>query len=45
MALVIASLSVSIGFAHVQAREENAKNSILLEAHYAASIDPLAMKH
>jgi hypothetical protein len=45
VALVIVSLSVSIGFAHVQARKDNAKHSRMLEARYAASIDPLAMKH
>jgi len=43
LALVIVSLSVSIGVAHVQAQDTNAKFARMLEARYAASVDPLAM--
>lgn len=42
-ALVVLSLSVSIGVAHVQAQETKAKHWKQLEARYAASVDPLAM--
>ena len=42
-ALVILSLSASIGVAHVQAQGTNAKLAKMLEARYAASVDPLAM--
>jgi hypothetical protein len=43
VALVIVSLSASIGVAHVQAQGTNAKLGKMLEARYAASVDPLAM--
>ena len=43
LALVIVSLSASIGTAHVRAKETNAKFGKMLEARYAASVDPLAM--
>jgi hypothetical protein len=42
-ALVILSLSASIGVAHVQAQGTNARMEKMLEARYAASVDPLAM--
>ena len=42
-ALVVASLSVSLGLAHVQAQGANAKLEKMLEARYAASVDPLSM--
>jgi hypothetical protein len=42
-ALVVLSLSVSIGMAHVQAQETKAKHWKQLETRYAASVDPLAM--
>ena len=42
-ALVILSLSASIGVAQVQAQDTNAKLAKRLEARYAASVDPLAM--
>jgi len=42
-ALIVLSLSVSIGVAHVQARGTKAKQWKELEARYAASVDPLAM--
>ena len=42
-ALVILSLSASIGVAHVQAQDTNAKLAKRLEARYAASVDPLTM--
>jgi predicted thioredoxin/glutaredoxin len=41
--LVVLSLSASIGIAHVQAQGTNAKLAKMLEARYAASVDPLAM--
>lgn len=43
IALVMASLSISIGVAHVLAQEMKGKHWKTLEARYAASIDPLAM--
>jgi len=43
LALVIVSLSASIGAAHVKAQDANAKFGRLLEARYAASVDPLEM--
>jgi hypothetical protein len=43
LALVIVSLSASIGVAHVQAQSTNVKFARMLEARYAASVDPLAM--
>jgi hypothetical protein len=42
-ALVVLSLSVSIGVAHVQAQGTKAKHWKELEARYAASVDPLEM--
>ncbi|MDZ4288903.1 MAG: hypothetical protein U0984_13135 [Prosthecobacter sp.] len=42
-ALVVLSLPLSLGLAHVQAREANAKQWKQLEAHYADSVNPLAM--
>ncbi len=43
LALVIVSLSASIGAAHVRAQDANARLAKMLEARYAASVDPLAM--
>lgn len=43
LALVIVALSAGIGVAHVQAQDTNAKLAKMLEARYAASVDPLAM--
>jgi len=43
VALVVLSLSASIGMAHVQAQETKAKVGKMMEARYAASVDPLAM--
>lgn len=42
-ALLVLSLSASIGLAHVQAASTKAKHWKALEARYAASVDPLAM--
>ena len=42
-ALIVLSLMGSIGVAHLEARETNARNLKALESRYAASIDPLAM--
>ena len=42
-ALIVLSLTASIGMAHVQAQETKAKHWKQLEARYAASVDPLAM--
>jgi hypothetical protein len=42
-ALAVLSLSVSVGLAHVQAREANVKQMKELETRYADSVDPLAM--
>ncbi|MEA3208829.1 MAG: hypothetical protein QOE70_1886 [Chthoniobacter sp.] len=42
-ALVLLSLSASIGLAHVHAQGAKAKHWKELEARYAASVDPLAM--
>jgi hypothetical protein len=44
-ALVILSLSASIGVAHVQAQSTNARTEKMLESRYATSVDPLAMMH
>jgi hypothetical protein len=44
-ALAALSLSASIGFAQVQAREANAKQMKQLETRYVDSVDPLAMSH
>jgi hypothetical protein len=43
VALVVVSLSVSLGVAHVQAQETKVKHWKALEDRYAASVDPLAM--
>ncbi len=43
MALVAVSLTASIGVAHIQAQDTNAKLGKQLEARYATSVDPLAM--
>ena len=40
-ALVVASISLSLGVAHVQAQAENAKHWRELEARYVRSITPL----
>jgi hypothetical protein len=42
-ALVILSLSASIGVAHVQAQSTNARTEKMLESRYGTSVDPLAM--
>ena len=42
-ALVILSLSASIGAAHVQAQGAKAKFGKMLEARYTGSVDPQAM--
>ena len=43
MALVAVSLTASVGVAHIQAQDTNARLSKQLEARYATSVDPLAM--
>ena len=43
VALVAVSLFASIGVAHIQAQDMNAKLGKQLEARYAASVDPLTM--
>lgn len=41
--VVMFSVSVSVGVAHLQAQDMKAKHLKTLEARYAASIDPLEM--
>jgi hypothetical protein len=43
VATVLLSLAASLGVAHVQAQETNAKQRKAVEVRYAASVDPLAM--
>lgn len=43
VALIVLSISASLGVAHVQAREARANQWKVLEARYAASIDPAKM--
>jgi hypothetical protein len=40
--LVIVSLSVSLGAAHLQSRSENSQRWSILQERYVQSIDPLA---
>ncbi len=42
-ALVVLSLSASVGVAHLQAQATNVKHWKELEVRYATSVDPLAM--
>lgn len=42
-ALVAVSLMGSIGVAHLQAQEANARHRKMLESRYATSVDPLAV--
>ncbi len=42
-ALMAISLSISLGVAHVQAQDTKARMEKVMEARYAASVDPLAM--
>lgn len=43
LALVAVTLSVSLGAAHLQAQDANARLGKQLAARYATSVDPLAM--
>ena len=43
LALVAVALSVSLGAAHLQAQDANARLGKQLAARYATSVDPLAM--
>lgn len=43
LAFVIVTLSASIGVAHIHAQDTNARLDKILEARYAASVDPLSM--
>ncbi len=43
LAILLVSLSASVGFAHLHAQEANARHWKALEIRYARSVDPLSM--
>ena len=44
-ATIAVALLAGVGAAHVQAQESNARNLKTLETRYAASVNPIEMKH